>query len=256
MSSPFPGMDPYLEGPIWHSFHTTFCVEIARQLNSRLDPSYVALPEEWLASEPLDEVTIASKSIRPDVSVVREAKAHYGVGTMEPPIKMAAPLEVINKVRYIEIRRSGSLEVVTIIELLSRANKRGSSRNKYLTKRRQILASTIHLIEIDLLRGGERVPMEQPYPHDPYFVLVHREQQRPMADVWPIALHNRLPIIPVPLAHDDADVELDLQSAFESAFEGGRFKRVLDYSSPPSDAFTNEESKWIEEVLVKAGVRG
>jgi Protein of unknown function (DUF4058) len=43
MPSPFPGMDPYLEGSFWMSVHTPLAVEIARQLSRRLSPCYVAL---------------------------------------------------------------------------------------------------------------------------------------------------------------------------------------------------------------------
>lgn len=45
MPSPFPGMDPYLEGEEWVSFHAKFAVEIARQLSPKLRPRYVARAE-------------------------------------------------------------------------------------------------------------------------------------------------------------------------------------------------------------------
>jgi hypothetical protein len=46
MPSPFPGMDPYLEGSQWTSVHTELSVEIARQLATRLPPRYVARTNE------------------------------------------------------------------------------------------------------------------------------------------------------------------------------------------------------------------
>jgi hypothetical protein len=46
MPSPFPGMDPYLEGDLWTSFHILFAVEIARQLVPRLRPRYWACIQE------------------------------------------------------------------------------------------------------------------------------------------------------------------------------------------------------------------
>ena len=36
MPSPFPGMDPYLEGSLWMSVHTDLAVGIARQLNRQI----------------------------------------------------------------------------------------------------------------------------------------------------------------------------------------------------------------------------
>src|SRR5258708_27932804 len=116
------------------------------------------------------------------------------------------------------MRGGGSSEVVTVIELLSIANKEGSVRREYLAKRERILASSVHLVEIDLLRGGDRVPMEEAFPPDPYFVLVHRADQRPLADVWPICLEQQLPTIPIPLADQDPDTNVDLQEAFNYAF--------------------------------------
>src|SRR5437870_4686090 len=102
MPSPFPGMDPYLEGPRWHGFHYQMCAEINRQLTPKIGPKYVALVEAWLAVEPVDGISIARRGVRPDVSVVRESRAGYGTVTLEPPVRMAAPLEVPTKVRYIE----------------------------------------------------------------------------------------------------------------------------------------------------------
>ena len=62
--------------------------------------------------------------------------------------------------RYLEVREVGSGQVVTVIEVLSPKNKRtGEGRQAYLSKRQRILASQTHLIEIDLLRGGESLPM-------------------------------------------------------------------------------------------------
>lgn len=43
MASPFPGMDPYLEGELWQEFHETLASEIRAQLMPRLAPKYVAL---------------------------------------------------------------------------------------------------------------------------------------------------------------------------------------------------------------------
>jgi hypothetical protein len=42
MSSPFPGMDRYLEGSEWHSVHAELSTELARQLGPKLRPKYIA----------------------------------------------------------------------------------------------------------------------------------------------------------------------------------------------------------------------
>jgi hypothetical protein len=55
MPSPFPGMDPYLEGSLWMSVHTTLAVEIARQLNRQLLPRYIALSTRRIYPIPLGQ---------------------------------------------------------------------------------------------------------------------------------------------------------------------------------------------------------
>jgi hypothetical protein len=56
--------------------------------------------------------------------------------------------------------------VVTVLELLSPSNKTPGEGglDSYLEKRAEILASRCHLVELDLLRGGERLPMAGPLP--------------------------------------------------------------------------------------------
>ena len=41
MPSPFPGMDPYLEGTEWQSFHADLCSQMGRQLAPLLQPKYI-----------------------------------------------------------------------------------------------------------------------------------------------------------------------------------------------------------------------
>ena len=121
MPSPFPGMDPYLEGALWTTLHHGLGTEIVRQLAPKLRPNYIALPVERFVME-----------ISPHVSV--------------------------------EIRDTSQRRLVTAIEILSPTNKRGAGHQEYLAKRQRLLLSTVHLLEIDLLRMGERVPMKQPLP--------------------------------------------------------------------------------------------
>ena len=43
MPSPFPGMDPYLEGEMWQEFHDTLANEIRSQIIPQLGSRYAAL---------------------------------------------------------------------------------------------------------------------------------------------------------------------------------------------------------------------
>jgi hypothetical protein len=56
---------------------------------------------------------------------------------------------------YLEVRAVGDGGVVTVIEVLSPANKRpGEGRRLYLQKRAAVLGGLTSLVEIDLLRAG------------------------------------------------------------------------------------------------------
>jgi len=64
MSSPFPGMDPYLEGHEWMSFYSQYCTEIARLLAPKLRPRYVALSMRRTVTDTPDDLAITTKSIK------------------------------------------------------------------------------------------------------------------------------------------------------------------------------------------------
>ena len=42
MPSPFPGMDPYLEGDLWPDVHQALANQIRRQMTPLIQPRYVA----------------------------------------------------------------------------------------------------------------------------------------------------------------------------------------------------------------------
>ena len=68
-----------------------------------------------------------------------------------------------------------------------------------LAKRNALLHQDVHLVELDLLRGGQRLPLRDPLPPGDYCTLVSRGDRRPGCAVcaWPLA--HPLPTIPVPL---------------------------------------------------------
>jgi hypothetical protein len=155
----------------------------------------------------------------------------------------------------VEIRDVANRRLVTAIEVLSPTNKRGEGREEYLAKRRRILLSTAHLLEIDLLRKGQRVPMREALPDAAYFVFLSRAEARPATECWPIKLGDPLPAIPVPLLDGDPDVPLDLQEALTKVYDLLGYDLALDYTKAPEVALSGGETKWAEDLLRAAGRR-
>jgi Protein of unknown function (DUF4058) len=121
--------------------------------------------------------------------------------------------EDVENVRFLEVRNSHGRDLVTVIELLSPSNKRaGDDREQYLAKRRELLRSPAHLVEIDLLRGWTPMPREG-RPECDYSVMVSRAEKRRAADLWPIRLRDRMPMIPIPLTKEPRQVHQETASA-------------------------------------------
>jgi Protein of unknown function (DUF4058) len=128
---------------------------------------------------------------------------------------------------YVEIRDRQTRELVTVIELLSPSNKRpGPDREQYLAKRRRLFASWVNLVEIDLLRAGPQLPMEDLQPCD-YYALVSRYGDRPSAGVWPIRLREPLPKVPIPLRDPHADASLDLQQMLHRLYDAAGYEDYI-----------------------------
>lgn len=192
MPSPFPGMDPWLEDPKhWPGVHTQLVTAIGDAMNASLPKNYYAEIEERLyVCQPDDPVT---RMIVPDV-IIREHQrilerasstsvvTQGSTATLQAPI--VEPLEI--RERRVVIRTVDKNRVVTVIELLSPANKtRGSKgRRHYIRKRNNVLDSSAHFVEIDLLRGGERFEGYTKLPPSDYLIAVSREPIRPTADWW------------------------------------------------------------------------
>jgi hypothetical protein len=245
-------MDPYLEGSLWTTVHSQLSAEIARQLAPKLRPRYLALTSERFVLDVPEGIAISAVGLIPDIGV---ARAVPGVsGTSESamataPLRLATVMPELIPHVTIEIRDTANRQLVTAIEVLSPTNKRAEGREEYLAKRRRILLSSSHLMEIDLLRQGQRVPMWEPLPAAPYFVFLSRVESRPVIEVWPVAFEDPLPVVPVPLLPGDADVSLDLQSALTTIYDLLGYDLAIDYSGPPEIPLPAEKVSWAEEWL-------
>jgi hypothetical protein len=153
------------------------------------------------------------------------------------------PLDV-NRDTYLQINERRSRDVLTVVQMLSPANKRRNSvdRAQYLAKRATVMSSRTSLVEIDLLRGGEPPPVED-RPDCCYSVLVSRADEQPDAGFWPIALADRLPVIPIPLRPPHPDARLDLQELLNRVYDEAGYEFDV-YDGPPQPPLSAEDAAW------------
>ncbi len=255
MSSPFPGMDPYLELPAyWSDFHSTFINYWREAIADALPPDYEAALGERVYLVEYDPD--ARKLGFPNVAVTEIDRSQQtsaqstGIATLEP---ITIPLTILEGPRetYIEILHQPERRLVTALELLSPANKEQPGRAEYLAKRRALLHQDVHLIELDLLLGGQRVPLERPLPTADYYYLVARTDLRPDCQVYPWSLSAPLPTLPVPLRTPDSDIFINLASVFATAYERGRFRRRLPYRGPVPGFVPKQSRAWVESVCAQ-----
>lgn len=240
MPSPFPGTDPYLEADLWTTVHAQLAAEISRQLAPRLRPRCIALMEKRFVMDwPETEDGIAA--------VAGELTGVSATAVRDAPIELETVMPSRVPIHWVEIRDVAERRLVTVIEVLSPTNKRGEGYAEYLARRQRLLLSSAHLMEIDLLRAGRRVPMTTPLPAFPYFVFLSRAGRRPMTQVWPIAMSGPLPEVPVPLLPGDADVPLDLQQALTHIFDALAYDLAIDYRRPPVPHLEPADQVWARE---------
>jgi hypothetical protein len=254
-------MDPYLEEPgIWHDFHNNLATEIQAQLNPLLRPRYYAALEVYMTYQEVEIPVL--RTGQPDVGVLhlRDAESQGpALAAVAPaPAESRVLLEFPLRLHSVQIRTVDEHKLVTSIEILSPVNKqRGHEAfDAYRRKRRALLNSDVHLMEIDLLRGGERPPLVDPVPAAPYYITLSRVQRRPTVEVWPLRLQDTLPIVPVPLLPPDPDVPLDLGAAIKAIYKRGAYDLRIDYGGPPPPPpLSSEDEAWVQEHLRSLGLR-
>lgn len=253
MPSPFPGMNPFLESPdVWEMFHTHFIVEAHRRLAIAVQPHYEVQTESRLyIHEPSAEER--RYFARADLSIAGQYhESPSATATIAPTSNSISTVMETTKIRYLTIRGRANSNIVTVIELLSPTNKRrGSDREQFLSKRTELLASTSHYVEIDLLRVGPRLPFDHEVVGN-YYAAVSRVEQRPTIGMWTWSLAEPMPTIPIPLHGPDPDVFLDLKSILDTVYDSAKFSQRI-YSQTLEPELTTKEKSWIKD-LIQAGV--
>jgi hypothetical protein len=255
MPSPFPGMDPFIEEQLWQDFHTRLITIIAELLAPVVQPRYVARIEENLVVE--NEFEDPIQTIRPDVTLVQSEpdrpSSAAGVATLTAiaPLTLTLPLPKRKRQAFITLRSRPEMQIVTVIEVLSPTNKRPEKggRAEYLSKRENILYSDINLVELDLLRGGERLPTVEELPPADYYAFICRSKDRLHADVYAWSLRHVLPTLPIPLAGSDPDVLISLEEAFAVLYDRAGYRYSLNYKLPVVPPLSAADAEWVQQVL-------
>jgi len=231
-------MDPWLEHPaIWTDVHNSLITAIRDELVPRVAPKYYVGVEQRVY-ETTGELLFVG---RPDITVGRpaavdapferaDAEEAAAVGVLEVEVPIDDKLEEW----FLEIHDVATGTLVTTLEILSPANKiHAKGREEYVEKRAKVLRSRTNLIEIDLLRSGEPMPLRRKPVRTHYRVLVSRGVTRPKAKLFTFNLRQAIPPIPIPLLPEDVEPELDLGAVLHALYDRARFDLRLDYAKRP-----------------------
>ena len=259
MPSPFPGMNPYFEqSGVWRGFHTGFLIGLRSAIVARLVPGYhveveeslylerVGVPEDGTLFAVADTVLAKKNQVKRDLQLVTSTATTTATKPFLTTVPM--PLTERKRRRWLTIRDSHQRQVVTVIEVLSPSDKRkGADRERYLTKRAKIFRSTASLVEIDLLRGGLRMPVDS-LPACAGYVLVSRRMDRPTVSTWPFQLRDRLTDISIPLLGTDTEPVISLQEVLDREYDDGGYASRLydDQLDPPLSA---EDVAWVAKLI-------
>jgi hypothetical protein len=257
MKSPFPGMNPWLEGYLWPDVHNHLARVFAELLAPKIAPKYVARIDiaTIMDNDPASEIGITY----PDVEIsqqknfLQEPQVMYSSRSIasEPTFTIPYKLPIEVRVPIVEIRDAAQNTLVTAIEILSPVNKRNPNLLKYREKIDELHNRGVHVLEIDLLRRGTR-PFRSHKTTSHYQMMLLRAKMN-RADIWAVHVQDVLPVLPVPLLAPDADVPLDLSKAMELIFERSFYHLSINYNEKPAPpVFAEGDWHWIERVITDA----
>jgi hypothetical protein len=227
-------MNPYLEqAGLWRGVHTRLLTDLQSLLTPQVVPRYFVELEESLFIDPTQDEPAAT-------------------ATVPAPATVTVPGIARKKVRRLVVRDNSSLEVVTVLELLSPSNKQpGADRDRYVEKRHEVLTSRTSFIELDLLRGGKRLPV-RPLPTCDYYALVSRWWELPEMGLWPVHLREPLPRIPVPLRRGEPEPLIDLKAVLDWAYDAAGYEYRI-YRTDPEPALAPADAEWARAFVPAVG---
>jgi hypothetical protein len=227
MPSPFPGMDPYLEDvALWNEFQRQLVACLFQMLLPTVADRYRAriAPRQYAIETPLF------------TSVTREDHAED----------------------TIEIRLRGDSRLVTLVDVVSPANKTtADGREAYLKTRQAAKQCGANLVEIDLVLQGEPTLdySRDGLPDWDYAVTVTRSTQPERYEIYTATVQKRLPKFRLPLTPDDKDAVIDLQAAFLRCYDQNDYADRLDYAKDPPTLLDDADRSWLCSLLAEAKLR-
>lgn len=256
MPNPFSGMNPWLEAPaIWRDVHHSLITALRNDLAPRLRPRYfvavethtfISLAPDAPGSSRYPDVTVVDRASQAVKETVGQEYASY--------ITVEVPVYESVEQGYLEVRLVPGGKVVTVIELLSHANKQtGQDRDTYLKKRETFLNLNIHFVEIDFLRAGPPMPYTE--RADSHYRLFIRRRERPhQARLYPFFVRQPIPPFPLPLLPDDAEPTVDLGVLLNTVYDQAGYDLVLRYDQPPIPPLSDSDMAWAADKAPKPGV--
>ncbi|MEG4446741.1 DUF4058 family protein [Microcoleus sp. AT9_B5] len=261
MPNPFPGMNPYLEHPdFWPEVHHLLIAMIQESLVPQLVPKYRVAIEKRIYEIKGEQSLLVGI---PDVSIQRNpiprnsTTSNVAVATRTTaPLKIRLAMSEEVREGYLEVIDLATKEVVTVIEVLSPANKRpGKGREMYEEKRDKIFGSRTNFVEIDLLRGWEPLPVLDNDIAANYRILVSRSNQRPGADLYLFNLPDVIPSFPLPLRSPDVEPIVDLQALLNTVYDRAAYDITLDYMAELVPALSEPDAVWADSLLRETSLR-
>ena len=259
--NPFPGMNPYLETlGLWPDVHNRLIGAISSFLRRSLPIRYSVVTEERVVighnppEEPRRRYAIPDVAISSDV--VSPNPRHAVRQSDGGALTVLIPEVYWSRQKFLTIREQSRGYAVAVLEILSPSNKYpGEGRREYIDKRLRILESATHLVEIDLVRAGDPLPLEGYDGDAPYSVLVSRNELRPSAEFYPFELQSSIPDIVVPLLNDEDEPTLRLGEIVNGIYLQDSYSRLFDYNLDPAGPLAVADREWIDRMLREKGLR-
>jgi hypothetical protein len=218
-------MDPYLEAPAhWPLFQQGLVVGLSEVLQPSLGERY---------------------------------RLRTGVRTyVNEQVLFTSIIREEHKEEYIEIRQRSTDRVISVVDIVSPANRATTKgRQEYKKKRDEYRKLNANLIELELvLQGATCLDISsEGLPEFDYAVSVCRARQQDRYEIYTTTLQKRLPRIRLPLAADDRDLIVDLQAVFTRCHDRF-FAAKIDYQKDPPMLLKEPDYKWLRQTV--GGMKG